>query len=409
MSRNAHGYLKAILVCSTACLFCAYQFMLQGATAVMVPELIASLDLDLTDIGLLTSSFLYMYLLFQVPGGYVADRFSARKLLTFCSLVIALACFWFSQANSMLEACLARGLMGIATAPGIVVCLNLVARWFPERWFCAMAGLVEAFALTGGALGPLVLPRIIASSGWRDAMIWVTLLGIVLAFLSWLLVRDKPSNINQLELALQHSKEEPEEAHQPFNRRQYAWLCLFGFGLFAMISTFAGLWGIPFLDLQFPSQDTGVADTISLVFIGAGLGAPLLGAVSSWLNKIRLTMLGSLIGALIMSWLLIFCDCSLDVKALMCFMVGFCCGGYMLVFSQVKKIGQSKSQGMVLAGANGSMLLAGPVLQPVIGYILHTRQSGEHVLSMVDYQMAFIPLLLAQLLALVAIVSLLRK
>ena len=409
MSGNNHNYLKAILVCSTACLFCAYQFMLQGATAVMVPELMEGLHLDLADIGLLTSSFLYVYLVFQVPGGYVADKFSARKLLPFCSALMAVACFWFSQADTMLEACFARGLMGIATAPGIIVCLNLVARWFPDRWFCALAGLVEGFALIGGALGPLFLPSVVADAGWREAMVWVSMIGVVLAVICWLVVRDSPSHINQLELELKHSHELPKIDDRPFNRVKYAWLCLFGFGTFSMISCFGGLWGIPFLNDQFPDQETAVADTVSLVFIGAGFGAPLLGALSSWLNKIRLTMLGALISGMVLSWMLIFCDCSLGGKALISFLVGFSCGGYMLVFSQVKKIGHPRSPGMVLAGANGCMLMAGPVLQPIAGYILHVRQTGENALTVVDFQIAFVPLLLAQLLALVAIVTLLRR
>ena len=409
MSGNNHSYLKAILVCSTACLFCAYQFMLQGATAVMVPELMAGLNLDLADIGLLTSSFLYVYMIFQVPGGYVADKISPRKLLSFCSALMAAACFWFSQADSMLEACFARGLMGIATAPGIIVCLNLVARWFPDRWFCALAGLVDAFALTGGAMGPLFLPRIVADAGWREAMIWASMVGAAVSIMCWLVVRDSPSHINQLELELKHSHELPKISDEPFNRVKYGWLCLFGFGSFAMISCFGGLWGIPFLNDQFPHQESGVADTVSLVFIGAGFGAPLLGALSFWLNKIRLTMLGALISAMVLSWMLIFYDCSLAGKALISFLVGFSCGGYMLVFSQVKKIGHPRSPGMVLAGANACMLMAGPILQPIAGFILHVRQAGDNTLAPIDFHIAFIPLLLVQFLALVAIIALMRR
>ena len=112
-------YGRAALVFTIASLFCSYQFMLQGATAVMVPQLQHGLGLDLAGVGLLTSSFLYTYLLCQLPGGYLADRVSTPTLLVACNLLMASACYWFSQSESLQEAALARGVMGVATAPGI--------------------------------------------------------------------------------------------------------------------------------------------------------------------------------------------------------------------------------------------------------------------------------------------------
>src|SRR5580700_3563458 len=48
------------------------------AAAVFQPEL----GLSNTQVGLIFSMFAYPYLLFQIVGGWVADRFGARKALT---------------------------------------------------------------------------------------------------------------------------------------------------------------------------------------------------------------------------------------------------------------------------------------------------------------------------------------
>ena len=402
MSAILFRYLKGVVVCSIAGFFCAYQFMLQGATAVMVPQLVSGLGLDLADVGLLTSSFLYVYVVFQLPGGVIADRYSARILLVLCNLLIAGACYWFSVADSMLEASMARGLMGVATSPAIVICMSLVSRWFPDRWFCGLSGLVEAFALVGGALSPLVIPHLMAQTDWREAMFLMAIPGCVLALCSALWVRSYPEHNHGAETNAHRDSELENTPEQPFCGFRYGLYCVFGFGMFGMISCFGGLWGIPFLNIRFPGQQEAVAFSISMVFIGAGAGAPLLGFLAA-LIKPGVMMTVTLLAGMACTGLLLFCQCPLSLMAFLCFVTGFSCGGYMLVFGQVKRMAPGKFLGILLAGANGSMLLAGPVMQPLIGWMLDQRASN-HVgaLTVYDYQVSLLPLLVAQFLALIA-------
>src|SRR6202022_4704770 len=49
------------------------------------------LHLDKTQVGFVFSAFAYPYLLFQIIGGYLGDRFGPRKVLTICSLIWAVA------------------------------------------------------------------------------------------------------------------------------------------------------------------------------------------------------------------------------------------------------------------------------------------------------------------------------
>ncbi|MGY0217471.1 MFS transporter [Endozoicomonadaceae bacterium StTr2] len=397
-------YLRGGLSCLVAASFCGYQFMLQGAPAVMVPELVQDLDLNLTDVGWLSSSFLYVYLLLQLPGGYLADRLSSKGLLIFSSLLIAAACYGFSHASTMTEACLTRGMMGIATAPGIIICLNLIHRWFPARWFFAINGLAETVIMVGGALGPLVIPRLMIAFDWRQTMVWLAAFGVLLAVASLLLVRSFPPR--------EHLSEDigivdPTKNRRPFSAIEYGLYCVYGFGAFAMVCCFGGLWGVPFLSLQFPDQDIAVASTVALIFIGLGCGVPMLGALSSWLNAPRRLMVGSVLASLLFTCLLLFCNRSLQSAAVLCFLSGFFSGGYMLVFGMVRIIGLPAYTGLVLAGANGCMLMPGPALQPAIGWILDNRvEATLRQPELLDFQLAFLPMLSAQLLALLAILIL---
>lgn len=399
--------LRGILVCSIAALFCSYQFMLQGAPSVMVPQLMDAFDLDVADIGWLTSSFLYLYLLFQVPGGYLADRCNARVLLVTCSLLMAVGCYWFSISESMLSASSSRAFMGVITSPVVVVCMTLASRWFPERYFPTLTGLIEAFALAGGGLGPLVLPNLMDAYGWQGAMQIVACFGIVLAVMIAFFVKSAPavsgSTVKLHEITCEDISIGGNDRNASSDRISFILCCLYGFGLFAVITSFGGLWGIPFFYERFPGEQETVADMVALVFIGAAIGAPLLGWLACRVGSTRKVMVVCAVISPIFFSVLIFYPCSVTVMAFFCLMAGFSSGGYMLAFSVVKSISDPARVGVLLAITNGSMLLSGPVMQPLIGFILESLgQDGLSALSIQDYQIAFIPLLFCQFLALVA-------
>ncbi|MGB1272462.1 MAG: MFS transporter, partial [Endozoicomonas sp.] len=284
----------------------------------------------------------------------------------------------------------------------IIVCMTLVSRWFPERYFPPLVGMLEAFALIGGGMGPLLIPELMELSGWRGAMECLAMAGIVLAICFAFWVRSWPRG-GQVESQCQIY--ESEDARKSMGCGCFLKCCFYGFGLFAMITCFGGLWGMPYLNERFPGQESAVSDVLSLIFAGAAIGAPLLGWLASATGRTLLIMLGSGVSTLVFSSLLMFCPCCLGVMGVFCFMVGLSSGGYMLAFSLVKKLSPPRFAGLLLACANGSMLLAGPVLQSVVGFILDARSTnGIKALSIVDYQVAFVPLLICQLLALIAAV-----
>ena len=380
----------------------------------MVPQLMSAFDLDVADIGWLTSSFLCFYLLFQVPGGYLADHCNARLLLVICSVLMAVGCYWFSVSGSMLSASASRAFMGVVTSPVIVVCMTLASRWFPERYFPTLAGALEAFALAGGGLGPLILPNIMEAYGWQGAMQAAAIFGVVLAGMIAIFVKSTPpvsvSDAKLHEVTCGSGSEINVNDKHPLDRITLTLCCLYGFGLFAVITSFGGLWGIPFFYQRFPGAQEAVADMVALIFIGAAIGAPLLGWLACVAGSMRKVMVVCAIASPVLFSLLIFCPCSMIVMAMICFMAGVSTGGYMLAFSVVKSISPPERVGILLAVTNGSMLLAGPVMQLLIGFILEgIGHDGLSALSIQDYQLAFVPLLLCQLMALIVAICLKKQ
>src|SRR6478735_2926013 len=69
--------------------------------------------LNKTEIGLVFSAFAYPYLVFQIIGGWVSDRFGTRRTLIFCGALWALATLLTGFAGGLASLLAARVLLGL--------------------------------------------------------------------------------------------------------------------------------------------------------------------------------------------------------------------------------------------------------------------------------------------------------
>ena len=165
-----------------------------------------SRDLGLTkvEMGWAFSVFAWAYALFEIPGGWLADRYGPRRVLT--RIVVWWSFFtaatgWVWNFSSLL---VTRTLFGAGEAGCFPNITRIFTLWLPrgqrER---AQAGLWLA-ARWGGAFTPLLVAWILDFISWRRAFELFGVLGVVwaIAYYSWF--RDDPRthrSVNAAELA----------------------------------------------------------------------------------------------------------------------------------------------------------------------------------------------------------------
>src|ERR1700682_4316632 len=71
------------------------------------------LNLSNTQIGFVFSAFAYFYLLFQIIGGWIGDKFGPRRTLTICSFIWAGATVLTGLSGGLVSMVLARILLGL--------------------------------------------------------------------------------------------------------------------------------------------------------------------------------------------------------------------------------------------------------------------------------------------------------
>jgi MFS family permease len=125
--------------------------------------------LSKTQIGLVFSAFAYPYLVFQIIGGWVSDRFGARRTLIVCGVLWATATAITGLAGGLLSLLLARVLLGLGEGATFPAATSAMSRWVAhgDRGFAQ--GITHAAARVGNAAAPAAIVACMGAYGWRAA------------------------------------------------------------------------------------------------------------------------------------------------------------------------------------------------------------------------------------------------
>jgi MFS family permease len=116
--------------------------------------------------------------LFSLIGGWLVTRFRLRPMMIFGCVLLGFGTILLAYAQSVVQFYTARFLMGASLGfIGVAPCIVLVSKWFTRRRGTALGILLTGTAI-GGAVVPLLAAPLIATNGWRTAL-------IVLSFLVW--------------------------------------------------------------------------------------------------------------------------------------------------------------------------------------------------------------------------------
>ncbi len=143
--------------------------------------------------GLAGGIFFIGYVLLQIPGGHLAEHWSAKKFVGIMILLWGAAAIWCGLASSFNELVVARFLLGVAEGGIWPAILVLISHWFPvsERaraYSFWMANLAIASIITQPISG-----YIVQSTSWRTMFVIEGVLPFIIATpVWWWLVADRP-------------------------------------------------------------------------------------------------------------------------------------------------------------------------------------------------------------------------
>lgn len=393
-----------LLFWALAALFYFYGFFQRVTPSVMVQELMRDFSVSAAVLGNLSAIYFYAYASIQLPVGLIIDRFGPRASLTLAALLCGCGSLIFGLADTLPMAYAGRLLIGAGAGFTWVGALKIISLWFPARRFALMSGLTLMLGMIGAVAGQAPLAALVGAHGWRDVLLAAALFVGVLAAAIWFIIPAR----HGAEPAPKRGRNILSGFGDVLKTPQTWIVSLFGAMITAPMLAFAGLWAVPFLMLRYAIERPVAAFSVSFVFIGWGIGAPLLGWLSDHMERRKPVMIFAALTALIsMSAIIYWPDLPLWAISLLCLINGFGSGGMVLCFATGRENNRPESAGAVLGFVNMAVMSTGAIFQPLIGWLLDRNwdgamAAGAPVYGIAAYEAALLTMPLCGAIALVA-------
>lgn len=270
--------------------------------------------------------------------------------------------------------------------------------------------LLSLLVLMVGLLGGGPLSYLVDHLGWQQSLLGFAILSSLIAILAFLLVRNHPDpGTGSLE---------QDASHPPLLRSMkqvlsnpQTWIIgAYGCLMYVPLSGFADLWGVPYVMSAFGVQKAKAAGSVSMFYIGIGLGCPLTALISDRLKRINTLLLwGALFNFLLMAMVLYCKAIPFSMSSVFFLLAGMASSVQFLAFATITNLNPFRISGIATAIHNMICMTSGIGVQPLIGYLLdflskrdpHTLVQGVYLEN--HYRMALSSVLFSVFIAAVLV------
>ncbi|CAM5611209.1 hypothetical protein SANTM175S_05686 [Streptomyces antimycoticus] len=163
----------------------------RAALSVAMPFMADDFKISPAVEGVLLSAFFWTYALFQIPSGWLLDRFGPR-------VIYPIAVGWWSIWTTATT--LATGVgsviafrlgLGIGEAPVQPANVKVVSQWFPRKERAFASSLFDMGQQIGTALSVPIVTALTLAAGWRMSFVVIGLAGL-LWIVGWVTVYRPP-------------------------------------------------------------------------------------------------------------------------------------------------------------------------------------------------------------------------
>jgi len=164
-----------------------------------LPHLKTDMHLSGAQQGLASGIFFWGYLLLQIPGGYMAERWSAKRWVAILMVLWSIAAIASGLVHSFGELILARFLLGVAEGGVQPALMTTIRSWFPfaerSRAYAIFKLYTPIAAIVAAPFSGIVLTY----ADWRWMFIIQGGAPLILGLIAWLaVIRDTPAKASWL-------------------------------------------------------------------------------------------------------------------------------------------------------------------------------------------------------------------
>ncbi len=163
----------------------AYQLTLPMA----IPSIALEYGLSNFWVGVLVASYNLAYILLQAPFGTISDRIGRKRLLTMGFIIASAAYLAIGFTKDLTTIAILLAIAGLGGSTYHPLGIAFIADLYKEGRGQAM-GFHQAGGSLGSFLAPLAVGIILIVSEWRYAFLYLAAVGLLLAPILWLLLKE---------------------------------------------------------------------------------------------------------------------------------------------------------------------------------------------------------------------------
>ena len=387
---------------AAAALF-AYGHLTRVAPGGMVDALMRDFAVGAAALGNISAMYWYAYSIFQIPGGFLLDRFGPTRIIAVSAALCVGGGLLFAYAPSVEAANAGRFITGAGGAALYACCVKIAHASFDSKRFALLGGATILIGMFGAALGQAPIAALIEINGWRPVMLWVALAALPLGAFVFLGRRSPQTRAEQAV----HSRELFRLMCDVARLRQYWIITLFAMMIAGPAISFP-VWGIAYYMqvLDYGRTEAGLFTTVAL--LGWAAGSISAGWISGLVRRRKtIAVAQALMGLLSWSLFVAFPGMPEIVHYVLMLLIGLSASGIVVSFILIAAICPPRAVGTATGISNTVVMLLSAAILLIMGFVLDLLWTGEivdgvRIYSPFAFRMAYLAMPAASLVALVA-------
>lgn len=186
---------KRFFLISSIIIICAIGFFSSDIYIPIMPKIAAYFHETPSMVQYTMSAFLLGMAIFQIPIGFLGDKYGKKNILLLFILVFIAASYGCYLAKNLEALILFRFLQSIGACAGISIGQALIVDFFHSKERPGVFSIVVPLVAFSPAIAPLLGAKIDEMFSWREIFLFLIFYGIVCSILLWSPIFSKKNQI----------------------------------------------------------------------------------------------------------------------------------------------------------------------------------------------------------------------
>ncbi|MCF6776348.1 MFS transporter [Thiotrichales bacterium 19X7-9] len=361
-----------LIVISLFALFYCFDYFLQISISVFLQEIKSEFYITDFKLGLMGAVFFISYIIMQMPGGYLIDRFGVKKITLWMLLCCFLGTLLMYVTSSFWMLLIARVLIGLGSSIAFLCAIRAILEWLPVTCFSFFVGVLQALLGIGAIMGQSPIAYLSQFYNWHQISIVFCFISLVL-FILFLFIDSpikKKSKLVKMDINKNLKRTMIKLVIAALCDKHLLKLSLLSFIIWSPVASLAGFWLIPMLAFNYKITAIEAGFMIGFFWLGMILGAIIIPIISDYIKKRKpIVVVGFMLQSITLILLislqlpeLVFLFCLL-ILGLVCPLQGF-------IIVIAKDQYNKENFGLLSGMLNMFAALSGGVMQLVVGGLL---------------------------------------